>query len=632
MSKTRRIPARLKKRLEGNLQNLSVEEAGRLLLIYTHEADRKKHRGGYPPLMELLNAWRAKVAKSRGKDEEPATVAAYNGLVFLQHLIGETNQTLLILTAQLIMNSMQTSTQLERLLRLHTMNEISTTIRGTLENLPKPVDPEEYRRIMEWVVTKQLADLEGIAEYEAEEWSEEKQESLTYIDIPEEEIASEAERIGKHYPMERWEIVSDADFRSKWAEDNNLLKTLKGDEDRLEDWIQNGSSYYHFLEIPRAEFEAEYEAKRGEVFDNLLALLEAGTLEGGDGVFLSDVDGDEVLLRDGKLPALFALRVVWPQWVKAQDLRIRENYPDPIGPNGIRQVYDPFSGDELDRELDRPVLVKLVGQFLKDAKGRKWGGGLADLRQDRMKPEALLDYLIREGDPLLYMEIDKPDWGMVDFAAFAKVETGVDGRPLEVVKVATVESLAKAGYPDHDLQSMYESRYFPSFKAYALRYQLKRVGILLSGLQGYDGGLADHWGRKKDRTILSVFGEKVTPQFEKAVAYLQYCIDEYATLRITLDRISTRYFGGLPLLLKSEEERLQGTENLIEAAKGDLLAWLERLAAYPWNVDTSPLQLREPQVNEDDAKAYTQEIVTAAELRSRVSHRELVKVGLSFND
>lgn len=619
MSKTRRIPARLKKRLETNLQNLSVEEAGRLLLIYTHEADKKNHKGGYPPLLELWDAWNLRVSKSRGKEEEPATVVAFNGLVFLQYLISETNQTIQLLTAQLVINSLQASKKLDKFLLLDAISEVARMVRGTLEDYPKPVSREDYHRLLAWAEEDLLIDLGEEVNFIVVEWA--SLQGFTKIEIPVEDMKAKAEETGEDW---RAYLGSDEDFRRERAEANNLLETFRGDEDRLEEWIQSNEYVDHYVEFSPADLNA----KTDELFDDLVARLEAGELEGGAGIYAPDVHAPIVLLREGKLPALVALRAVWPQWVAAQDLRIKEYTPDPLGPHGIKQLYDPFTGDE----LDRPALVELVGKFVKECKGRSWGEGLADLRQAQMKPEALLDLLIREGDPLLYLDIDKPDWGMVDFEAFAEVEKTTNGRKYETVSVATIGSLKRAQVAPEGYNwrgGYYEDAYFPTKNPKERRRDLQRTDRLLASLQLSDRAVAlEPLG--EDTPVLSLLGSQLANPIEDAVSYLQYCIDEYATLRATLYRLSERYFGGLPVLLRSEEDHLQRAGDLLEAAKGDLAAWLEKLAAYPWKVDTSPLQLRDPQVNEENAKEYLQEILDTAKYRSKVNDRELVKTGLSY--
>lgn len=619
MNRTRRIPARLKKRLETNLQNLSVEEAGRLMLIYTLEADKKNHEGGYPPLLELWDAWQLKVSKSRGKEEEPATVAAFNALVFLQHIISEANQTIQLLTAQLVINSLQASKKLDKLLLLDAISEVARMARGTLEDYPKPVSRDDYRRLLAWAEEDLPIDLGEEVNFIVEEWA--RLQGFTKIEIPVEDMKAKAEETGEDWREYR---RSDEDFRREWAEVNNLLATFGGDEDRLEEWVQSNEYVDHYVEFSRADLEA----KTDELFDNLVARLEAGKLEGGEGIYPPDIHAPLVLLRDGKLPALVALRAVWPQWVAAQDLRIKDFVPDPLGPQGIGQIYDPFTGEK----LDRPALVELVGKFVKECKGRSWGEGLADLRQAQMKPEALLDLLIQEGDPFLYLDIDKPDWGMIDFEGFAKTEKTENGREYEAVSVATIGSLQRAQIAPEGYDwrgGYYEDAYFPTKNPKERRRDLQRTDRLLATLQLSDRAVAlEPLG--EDTTVLALLGSQLANPIEDAVAYLQYCIDEYVTLRTALDRLSERYFGGLPVLLRSEEDHLQRAGDLLEAAKGDLAAWLEKLAAYPWSVDTSPLQLRDPKVNEENAKEYIQDILETAKYRSKVNDRELAKVGLSY--
>lgn len=627
MTKTRRIPARLKKRLQDNLQNLTVKEAGRLLLIYRHEADKKNVVVvEYPPLVELWDAWKLRVSKSRGKEEEPATVAAFNGLVFLQNLVGEVNEAALAYNAQLKLNAFRASTQLDRIITLDVVSEVARHIREIVfYEFPQPISFDDYRRLLAWAEEDALVDLGEEVPFIVEEWA--RRQSFTKIVIPSEYIrakyfeTSPSEILPARIEASLHRLVSDNDFRREWAEANNLLETFGGDEDRLEEWIQSNEHIDHYVEFSASD----YDAKLDEVFDGLVALLETGKLEGGDGVTFDDMP---VLLREGKFPAPFALRAVWPQWVNAQGLRIKERRPDPIAPNGIGKVYDPFRG----KELDRPALVKLVGQFLKDCKGQKWGGGLL---QSQMKPEPLVDILIQEDNPLLYLDIDKPDWGMIDFETFAAVEKTRFGRDYEVGPVATIGSLKRAGVAPEDYDftgtSYYQERYFPTKDPKARRRDLDRLDSMIAPIEATDRTFV--YGDKDAKNPLAtIIGAKMATPLERAVAFLQAGFDAYATLRAALALISTHYFDGLPILIGEQEEGLQAVEELLEAAKVDLQVWLDRLAVEPWDVDITTISLREAKADEERAKDFAEGFVDMAKISARTTDRELAKVGLSFND
>ena len=90
---TRRLPATLKKRLQANLETLTPNEAGRLFLIYAHEAIDKKKTGvaDYPPVKELFAAFDTRVKKARGTSSEQEAAKAINGFAFLVRLFETVN-------------------------------------------------------------------------------------------------------------------------------------------------------------------------------------------------------------------------------------------------------------------------------------------------------------------------------------------------------------------------------------------------------------------------------------------------------------------------------------------------------------------------------------------------------------
>ena len=150
---THRLPAALKKRLQANLENLTAKEAGRLLLIYMQEAEKKDPtwgKNGYPPIRELWGAFDNRVAKSRGKPEEAEVVNTYNGLVFLDRLIGEINfGDFLGLAIAFSADCYRVMTQVGMLLREDSTTQLIRFIRsGLVGDAPKPVSPDYHARYM----------------------------------------------------------------------------------------------------------------------------------------------------------------------------------------------------------------------------------------------------------------------------------------------------------------------------------------------------------------------------------------------------------------------------------------------------------------------------------------------------
>lgn len=626
-SKSLRIPASLKKKLQANLEKLSIKEAGRLLLIYIQEANKKDHSGEYPPLKELWAAWNDRLAKSRGKPEEAQVVAEYNGLVFLQHLIAETNDFATSAAVAFNLDAFRISAQIERVLQLSALSEVAQQIQARIyDDLPKPVSREDYDRILEWARRDSLISLADAAETLRFDWIQ--KQDLTTIEIPYDRLKAKAEEDGRDWKELRHGLDEESrSIRRQYAEDLGLLETaFNGDKDRLEHWVK----YPVFTQY--VEFsEAELDAKTDEFYEKLEALLASGELEGGEGVV---VTGYEVLIRDGKIPALFALRGVWDTWVEGQGFEIDNWWPDPIAPHGIGKIYDPKAEDE--KELDRDTLEDLVAGFLKDVKGRPWGKGLADLRKSHMKPAALVDFLIREADPLLQMEIDKPDWGMVDFETFANSERTKYARTYEAGPVATIASLnkvaaslAESGEPVDFSHEWIEEQYYPTKDPKRHR---ESFALIFSMLDALDVKGRPITFRQDEESIASFFGVKLTTPLEAAVDLLRSSYAEYVSYRQAVNNLAAFYFEGLPLIFPEQAEKLQQAEDLFEAARQDLDLRLHRLNRYPWKIDFSSLRIDDPKPDEDRIADYTDRLLDTAKIRSRVSVAELNRIGLQYND
>ena len=625
-STTWRIPGRLRNKLQASLSKLSAKEAGRLWLIHAHEAEQKKQPiNDYPPVKELWAALQAKVDKSRGKPEEAQAVADFNGLVFLQYLVIEANEFAFSATVSLDGDVYRAASRIDRLLLLDAVGDVARSVKGRLyDSIPKPVSREDYDRILKWAKTGALMGLAEVAENLRLEWIEEQ--NFSSVDIPLEYIRVKAEEMGQDWRELEFTQGEEAKaLRRQYAEDLGLLETVfNGDEDRLEEWIEY-PVFDHYAEISRAELQA----KTDEFNEKLEALLASGELEGGEGVY---IDGGEILIRDGKIPALFALRDVWGAWVEGQGFKIREYWPDPIGPNGIGKVYDPNDDDD----LDRAALEDLVAGFLKDVKGRPWGKGLADLRKSHMKPAALVDLLIRESDPLLQMEVDKPDWGMVDFETFADNERSRFGRSYESRPVATVASLNKVAGKVADLKTpfdfgftWYEEQYYPTKDFERQRDNFAFIFSMLNTIEITEGGFSF---RNNDPTVASIMGVNFATPLEQTVEALRLLYVAYVSLDQAFKKVSDLYFDGLPFIWADTSTRFAAIEDRFAEAIDDLDRWLAKLERWPWKVDVSSLRVERPEPDEDQVADLVDIMVEAGRYRSRISDAELKKTGLFFND
>lgn len=161
-----RIPRGLKKRLEDSLGNLSPKEAARLHQIYLQEAARKGiDADDYSPRLELLAAWDQRLARSRGRPEEPQVVADFNAWVYLRNVAHATNQVLSDLSLAVAFDAFRAASGLTLLLYQDAMTE---AIRGfknqVAEATPRPVSIEDYDRLLAWLKTDALETLSGAAE------------------------------------------------------------------------------------------------------------------------------------------------------------------------------------------------------------------------------------------------------------------------------------------------------------------------------------------------------------------------------------------------------------------------------------------------------------------------------------
>lgn len=170
MTTTKRLPASLKKKLQASLQSLSAKEAGRLYVIYSHEADRKDvDIVDYGPAKELKEALNAQVLRSRGKPEEREAVNRYNGVVFLADLFNEINyEAGMTMRMAFALDAVQVQGRVFLLIQQDLTTEAIRKIRQAFADQPKPLTREEYDWLMEWSRSDLPIDFDSAASFIAD--------------------------------------------------------------------------------------------------------------------------------------------------------------------------------------------------------------------------------------------------------------------------------------------------------------------------------------------------------------------------------------------------------------------------------------------------------------------------------
>ncbi len=580
----------MKKRLQANLENLTPKEAGRLLVIYAHEAMTKKGRVlDYPPVKELWAALEARVDKSRGKPENKKAVDAHNGLVFLAGLFETVNiegPNLFIRTA---FAAYQVKVAILMLIQEDALSTLIRTIRGHLTGGPQPVSKADYDRAVAWANGEQLITFTEVieAEIESEEgdrWDKVK-ETLPDISIPVEFATAHVDPAAPLESVENLKAMN-RKLHQAWADDQGdrlLNDVFDGDWKRLQAWIEDKDPEYQYTDEERTAREETIRA-------DLVAKLKAGELVGGDAFYAEPLFAP-VLIENGTIPAWVALRVLWRPYVESRSYRIYYHTTTagdaPYGVDEIRQTDG--------RPLSRDQVAQLVADFLKACRGRPWGKKLPT------KPDikALTVFLTQSGSHLLHL--NAPDLGRVDFQSWAKY----DGEGLQdwrVEPAATAASL-HAAVGGYDYGESWVEDYFyvhphPSKEREALRHAFALMNSLDSTRQPFT------YRSKKDEEeglmpLSDLLGFEFLTPLESAVRQYQDIADKLVSIRAALTAVADRYFDGLQVLTKEQAEPLEEAEAYIAEAGESLKEWLDRLAEYPWNVDTSTLDPGDPEIDEE---------------------------------
>lgn len=160
----KRLPRGLKRRLEASLQSLTPREAGRLFLIYLHEADKKGRRfGESQSIRDLWAAWEARVDKARRTPKEADEVAAYNGFLFLTNLVGDANVFAESELWRLLFLVFSADRYVEASLLADYVSEVARKTVIMLSGLPKPAGREEYDQLITFAESDQVLPLSEVA-------------------------------------------------------------------------------------------------------------------------------------------------------------------------------------------------------------------------------------------------------------------------------------------------------------------------------------------------------------------------------------------------------------------------------------------------------------------------------------
>lgn len=611
---TRRLPKTLKKKLEANLKNLTPREAARLWLIYFREAakdDFSQPLDKYPPAEELFDAWERRWQEAKKDPEESKRVGRlFNGFAFLTNLVREANRFAMQDAWRVLFFVTSTAEVVKELLIKDWVSEVARFTKSRiLDDIPSPASREEYDRLIQWSEGDALIDLEDgelIDRFFVEDWVE--AQGFQYIDRVDCAKTSQEERPEELKAIMAQEGDRDEDLRRLYVDiaGDRLLERFGGRREWVEDWVKE-EFYFKPDEGLRFTLD-EYDAKIEETSAQLVNLVTAGDLEGGQAVRLDRV-WDMVLIKGGKIPAWAALRSIWGRWLYDHDHFLREApVPDPKALNGIQDVYN-AEGD-----VDVVALVNLARAFFEDCKAKPWGEGLGDAGQIGFV--TLARFLTEADTPIT--EYTAPTLGDIDFEVF-KANEG-DAVLSDPDWVATVRSL-KAKAADFGVDpKVFEydytrDRYYPTDRAEEIRGTLALTLNLLSNLQVNHRAFTHNRSKGGAMSAQDFLGAEFTTPLEEAVKEFGEAFGMVATFKRVYETIADEFFDGLPLLTEDTITRIQAAEAILADAETSLNEWLTRIETT-WGgllqIDLSSLRLVKTEPDERTVKEYADILIKAA--------------------
>ena len=592
---TRRLPATLKKRLQANLETLTPNEAGRLFLLYAHEAlDKKKIAiSDYPPVKELFNAFENRVKKTRGKPEERETIVAVQGLRFLAGLFETVNLEgpHRFLSTAFDAFRVQTSTAI--ILQQDAAGTVIQSLVSELLRRPQSLPPDFYDQVVAWMNGDRLFMLSEVAdsELESEEMKILESESLQISDEFAARYSTDPSNVRDKeiFDAIKTAVGQERQMRQDWAEAQGekwLRSAFDNRSDRLEQWIEFSDGYYT---------EADRETRQKAILADLVAKLKTGELVGGEAVDHESLRYPVLIAAAGRFPMWAALRILWRPFAESRDFRIEESATAARRYPGRADVVRDLKG----RQVLRGELRELAAAFWQACRGRSWGKKLS------AKPDldAVADFLTWSPSPLLHLLA--PNWGTVVFDTWERA----DGHDLPWVKkpAATAASLgAVLGGYDWGESELEDTRLYRGQS----RYPDKPTGddhlahVLLMADDMIPRRQLFTYRKKEDKEdgllpLSSLFGFELLTSLEATIANYRTVADNLASIKAALTAVGDRYFEGLPVLTKMQSGDLDRSEAYLAAAADWLKDWVERLDAYPWEVDTTDLDLDKPEADEE---------------------------------
>lgn len=558
---TKTIPRNLKKKLQASLENLTPRQSGRLFLLLYHEAaDKNVYAADYPPIRDLDAAWDRRLDRAKGKETYAQEVRLWNGYSFLRNLVALANMTGSSDVWRHLVTVTHAYYTLDRLLLVDSFSETARLVTSYValgETMPKPASHEEYDRLTVWVEGDDVDDLAGVAQFMAEAWLEDN------YDPPE---------------------GADEDAQNQYETEVEAAK--------------------------QAEFEA-----------HLVALLEAGELEGGLAVSLHNND-DDLLLDDARtIPAWAALRAAWYGWLYDQGYRRHEHEtPHPQALAGVNVIYNAAG------EVEGDDLAALAGDFLKDCKKRVWGRNLPAPKSVDLADLGFFLTLGKE-TPFPFLADKAPDLGRVNWETFRQAEPSAiyfDGEPYPVATVRSLKAKVE-GYSGH---FWLLGDYYPTDDPEGRRRDLARILRLTKAMQVSHRAFTYPPKVREDMKVMAgeladYLGVEFYTPLEQAVRDLGETFGRVAAFRRTYDILADEYFGGLPLLHKDTRELLDQADTILTTAETNLAAWLEALQEWPWGVDVTSLQLVKSEVDEETARRHADETVELVMLRGQFKRNNL---------
>lgn len=610
---TSRLSKSLKKQLEASLSSLTPKQAGKLLLIYLQEAERK-HVSllevvslEYPPFRDLIAAQKQAVDQL-GQPKQ--AIARYNGFLFLLRLGIEAQLESERLLHDLRLQAAVLAGQLLSLVQAAQVSDVASQITKHISRQPRPLSAEQYTRLLQ-SADNAVTFIEDVA-YSAWEHSDVDPDP-DYLELSREDC----ERLNTSRTMPYSEFE---ETRRAWLTEQDIDQLLAerfgGDPERLEDWLADGGrTNWKRLREAQEQVTAQFT-------ERLTQALAAGQLEGWPAVGLEHCWDPVLVDSAGRIPAWAALREVWPGWLTDRGYQIYER-PFPDFDDDDDRPGPVYVILTLEGKVAGPALAALAGAFVEECRKQPWGSGL----NKTFDAAAVAVFLTTADSPLV--TVGAPDLGAIDLAAFA--QSLPDGPPYmgQAVSVRSLEAArASLGLPEtmpvaEQVKQDIQERYYPSDNPGLTTDGSRLIADRLATLrQDYPTFL---YGAKPYLT--PVFNTEYATPLEMSVRQLGAVFGLLATFKHALNLLSAEFFDGFSVLLPGLQKQLEKVEVDLNKIAAGVDLQLLGLKGYPWLVDVDRLQLvKEPVDQETAVGLYLGNMLTNA-WSKLYSRRDTVDLG-----